>query len=79
MSITAWVMKVLKKNRKYYLKRFIAQENIVHNMSFLDNEKVLEKVYEKARNELEKDLAFLLRDIQRKQFLFIRFGKNARY
>lgn len=59
MSITAWVMKVLKKNRKYYLKRFIAQENIVHNMS-LDNEKVLKKVYEKARNELEKDLAFFI-------------------
>lgn len=59
MSITAWVMKVLKKNRKYYLKRFVIQENIVHNMS-LDNEKVLKKIYEEARNELEKDLAFFI-------------------
>lgn len=52
-------MKKIKRSEKYYIDRFVKQENIAHELS-LTKQKQLKSVYREASKELETELAFFI-------------------
>lgn len=48
-----------QKKSNYFLKRFVKQENIAHELSEKKQEQ-LKRIYREARRELESDLAFFI-------------------